>query len=107
METPAREYLGYVGHPELPHGYYPYLRRRPDRRKDWLATAAVAAGSLLLFPAAIAFGHASMRAIRRGESAATRRARAGLALGYGVATAVQIAYFVFAAHAIASGGLTA
>ncbi|WP_062386088.1 hypothetical protein [Demequina iriomotensis] len=99
MTSATSEYLGYVGHPELPHGYYPYRGRRPDQRKDWVGTAAVVAGAVLLFPAAIALGHVSRRAIRRGESGAVRRARASLALGYGVALAAHAAYFAHAVHA--------
>ncbi|WP_062522591.1 hypothetical protein [Demequina silvatica] len=103
--TPASsEYLGYVGHPELPHGYYPYLGKRPDERRDWLAGASVAAGVALLFPAAIVLGHLALRAVRAGGARAERRARLGLALGYGVAAAANVAYLVLAArHAMAGG----
>ncbi|SEJ25129.1 DUF4190 domain-containing protein [Demequina mangrovi] len=104
MPPADTEYLGYVGHPELPHGYYPYLGRRPDQRKDWLATASVAAGVVLLFPVAITLGHLSLRAVRNGESGAERRAKAGLVIGYGVAAAVQIAYLAVAAHAAMTRG---
>ncbi|MDN4476906.1 hypothetical protein QQX09_13690 [Demequina sp. SYSU T00192] len=103
--TPAPpEYLGYVGHPELPHGYYPYLGPLPGTRKDWLADASVAAGVALLFPAAIVLGHLALRAVRSGDSRSARRARLGLALGYGVAAAANLAYLVLAArHAMAGG----
>ncbi|WP_062463832.1 hypothetical protein [Demequina soli] len=104
MSPASTEYLGYVGHPELPHGYYPYIGRRPDQRKDWLADASVATGVALVFPAAIVLGHAALRAARAGEATAVRRARLGLVLGYGVAAAVNVAYFVLAArHAIQPG----
>ncbi|WP_062524987.1 hypothetical protein [Demequina rhizosphaerae] len=97
--TPAPpEYLGYVGHPELPHGYYPYLGRRPGERRDWLADASVAAGVALLFPAAIVLGHLALRAVRAGDAQAESRARLGLTLGYGVAAAANVVYLVLAAR---------
>ncbi|WP_062467206.1 hypothetical protein [Demequina maris] len=103
--TPASsEYLGYVGHPELPHGYYPYLGRRPGERRDWLADASVAAGVALLFPAAIVLGHLALRSARAGDVRSEGRARLGLRLGYGVAAAANLVYLVLAArHAMTVG----
>lgn len=37
-------HAGFVGHPELPDGYWPYLRRPPTPRASRTATAAVATG---------------------------------------------------------------
>jgi|GEM_PF-4054513 len=99
---PASEYRGYVGHPELPDGYYPYLGPRPDQRKDWIATAAVVSGAMLLFPAAIVLGHLGTRAAERGEATLDARARLVLGLGYAAAGVALAAYFVLAArHAVA------
>ena len=82
---------GYVGHPELPHGYDPYLPLDPGLRDDWMSTAAVVCGALLLFPFAILLGHLAAHAAHGGSARDRRRAVVGLALGYAVATLTLIA----------------
>ncbi len=73
---------GYVGHPELPDGYDPYLPGRRIRDDDWMARAALAAGVIGLFPVAIVLGHLSVRSARAGRARETSRAPLALGLGY-------------------------
>ncbi len=95
-----KDELGYVGHPELPHGYYPYLGVHPLHRDDWIARVALAAAMVLLFPVAIALGHVSLGRHRRGSAANRRAAVVALWIGYGapalLGTGVGIALVVYA-----------
>ncbi len=95
-----KDELGYVGHPELPHGYHPYLGVHPLHRDDWIAKVALAAAMVLLFPLAIAMGHVSLRRQRSGSASNRRSAVIALWVGYGtpvlVATGTAIALVIYA-----------
>lgn len=80
---PYKDQLGYVGHPELPHGYYPYLGAHPMHRDDWIGKVALGTAMVLLFPLAIALGHVSLRRVRGGSAVNRRSAVIALWVGYG------------------------
>ncbi|MDN4478848.1 hypothetical protein [Demequina lignilytica] len=84
---------GFIGHPELPHGYDPYLAHRRERPEDWMARAALTAAVIGLFPVALVLGHLSIRAVRDGRAHASSRAPLALGLGY-MAALMALAAFI-------------
>ncbi|SEJ24842.1 hypothetical protein [Demequina mangrovi] len=89
-----KDELGFVGHPELPHGYLPYLGAHPRRRDDWIGRLALAAGTMLLFPFAIVLGHVSLGRFRAGSARNRRAAVGALWLGYGAPTVAAFGFAV-------------